>query len=479
MSLTAIVWIITVVFCGIFLWISLRVQDSAGQSFSNYAIAGGTLPLYLILFTDIATIMGAGNFIGHAAQGYKIGLVDIPFVFGEQGSKIIFALVFAGLAGRFTYNTLSEMMDDLLVRDKTTRAIVGVLTACIMIAWVGGQGKGLGDIFATFTGANPIPIIMLFNAVFIIYTFLGGIYSVVWTDLLQGIIVVVFAFIFYGYAFAPVNFSLGVLQQKLAEVGAANLGTLSNVPFAVILKNFVTGCFGILAAQIYWQRCFAAKDSGTARNGMLVSGIAAVVFVSMTAMVGLVTKVLNPNLENANQAMPWLMMHYTPTWVLAVVFTLILAAAMSSADSNLNSAAVILVNDLIKPFAPNKTDKELVNYAKILTIVVGIFSTLAAIYASSIISLFSKAYTMAGGGIVPVLLVGLLWKKTGEPFTMGVKNSRITPWGARLGIIAGSVISLSKYGILWGVVISAAVTVVVSLLTPDFPEPVSPKNRTA
>ncbi|MDD4570208.1 MAG: sodium:solute symporter family protein [Tepidanaerobacteraceae bacterium] len=474
MSLSAIVWTITVIFCLLFLWISIRVKDTASESFSNYAIAGGTLPLFLILFTDIATIMGAGNFIGHAAQGYKIGMLDIPFIFGEQGSKIIFAIIFAGLAGRFTYNTLSEMMDDLLVRDKFTRALVGVLTACIMIAWVGGQGKGMGDIFATFTGANPIPIIMLFNVAFIVYTFLGGIYSVVWTDFLQGIIVVVFAFIFYGYALAPVNFSLSVLQQKLAEVGAAELGTISNVPFGVIFKNFITGCFGILAAQIYWQRCFAAKDATTARRGMFVSGVAAVIFVSLTALVGIVTKTLNPNLADPNQAMPWLMMNFTPTWVLAVIFTLILAAAMSSADSNLNSAAIILTNDLIRPFAPQLTDKQLVRCAQYVTIVVGVFATLAAIYSSSIIGLFSKAYTMAGGGVVPVLLVGLLWKKTGEPFEMGTKNSRITPWGARSGIIIGSVISLSPLGILWGVAISAVVTVIVSLLTPDVPQSSSP-----
>jgi Na+/proline symporter len=86
---------------------------------------------------------------------------------------------------------------------------------------------------------------------------------------------------------------------------------------------------------------------------------------------------------------------------------------------------------------------------------------------------------MAGGGIVPVLLVGLLWKKTGEPFAMGTKNSRITPWGARLGIIVGSVISLSKYGILWGVVVSAIVTIVVSLFTPDVSDPVSPNTKAA
>ncbi len=470
MSLSAIMWLITIVFCLIFLGISIWVKDDATKSFSHYAIAGGTLPLLLIVFTDIASIMGAGNFIGHAAQGFTKGMLDVVFVFGEQGSKIIFAIIFAGFAGRFTYITLSEMMDDLLIRDKFTRALAGALTSSIMVAWVGGQAKGLGDIFSTFTGANPIPIIMLFNIVFIIYTYLGGIYSVVWTDLLQGIIVVIFGLIFYGYAFAPVNFSMTVLQQKLAEVGAAELGTISNVPFGVIMNNFVTGCFGILAAQLYWQRCFAAKDSATARNGMFIGGIVAVVFVSLTAIVGLVAKVLNPTLADPNQAMPWLMVNYVPVWVLAVVFTLILAAAMSSADSNLNSAAVIVVNDLIKPFAPDLDDEVLVKYAQYATIIIGVIATLAALYSSTIIGMFSKAYTMAGGGIVPVLLVGLLWKKTGKPFEMGTKNSRITPWGARLGIISGSIVSLSPLGILWGVAISAVVTIVVSLVTPDVPQ---------
>ena len=241
-------------------------------------------------------------------------------------------------------------------------------------------------------------------------------------------------------------------------------------PYLRILLQAASG----LGSSNILQRCFAAKDATTARRGMFISGVAAVVFVSLT-MVGIVTKTLEPNLADPNQAMPWLMMNYTPTWVLAVVFTLILAAAMSSADSNLNSAAVILVNDLIKPFAPDASDKDLVKYAKYLTVVVGVFATLAAIYSSSIIGLFSKAYTMAGGGICPVLLVGLLWKKTNEPFEMGTKNSRITPWGARLGIISGSVISLSPLGILWGVVVSAAVTIIVSLLTPEVSES-SPPN---
>jgi SSS family solute:Na+ symporter len=469
MSLSVVTWGITIVFCTIFLYISWRVKDQASSSFSAYAIAGGTLPLILVLFTDIATIMGAGNFIGHAAHGFSKGLTHIPFIFGEQGSKIVFALAFAGLAGRFTYNTLSEMMEDLLHRDKVSRALVGLLTGAIMVAWVGGQGKGLGDIFAVFTGANPLPIILFFSAVFIVYTVLGGIYSVVWTDLLQGIIVVVFGVLFYYFALAPVHWSFAELGSRLAQVGARELWAM-NIPFSQIANSFVTGCFGILAAQIYWQRSFAAKDGRTASTAMLISGVLVIVAVSMTAMVGMVAKAINPELNPAH-AMPWLMMNYVPMWVTAMVFTLILAAAMSSADSCLNAAAITAVNDVIRPFLPHLSDRELVRYARILTVVIGVFAALAAIYATSIIGLFAKAYTMAGGGVVPVLLVGLVWKKDfRQVFTMGVQNSRLTPWGARVGLVLGAVISLT-YGILWGVLVSTVATVLVSAVAPAMSAP--------
>lgn len=468
MSLTILIWLITIVFVALFLWISYTQKDKAGTSFTQFAIAGGTLPLLFIFFTDIATVMGAGNFIGHAAQGFKIGYSDIPFIFGEQGSKIIFALVFAGLAGRLTYNTLGEMMDDLMIRDRISRGIIGLLTASIMIAWVGGQGKGLGDVFQQFTGADPLPIILVFSAVFIFYTMLGGIYAVVWTDLLQGILVVVFGIVFYMYALAPVHFSFQFLNQQLAAVGAADLSTL-NIPWKDILTKLVTGSFGVLAAQIYWQRSFAAKDGKTASIGMLITGILAVVGVSLTAIVGMVVHSMNPGLD-PNLAMPWLMSTQVPMMVTAIVFTLILAAAMSSADSNLNSAAVIIVNDLVRPLRPDLSDKQLVGLAKWITVVVGVFAALAAIYASSIIGLFSKAYTMAGGGVVPVLLVGLLWKKDVKSmFTMGVHNSRLTPWGARTGLVLGAVVSLTN-GILWGVAVSAVSAIVLSLFTPESPE---------
>jgi len=469
MSLGGLLWLITILMCGAFLYISIKVKDSAQSSFSNYAIGGKSFPMYLIFFTQFATIMGVGNFVGHAGSGYKIGLPHMAFILGEQGSKIIFALFFAGLAGRFTYNTFPEMIDDLVARDKVTRALGGVLAAMIMIAWVGGQGKAFGNIFNIVTGADPIPIILLFSAVFILYTTMGGIYSVVWTDLLQGILVVIFGTAFYIYAFSPVNWSMAELSMRLGEVGKAELWSFEGTSGITLLTKFVTGCVGILAAQIYWQRCFSAKDSKTARNGLLYSGIIAIIMVMLTALVGMVILTMNQGLK-PDDAMPWFMMNYVPIGISAMIFALILAAGMSSADSNLNSASILIVNDLIKPFNEKASDAELVKYAKILTVVVGIFAALAAIFAGSIISLFSKAYAMAGGGLVPLLIVGLLWKeRSNEAFEMGRKNSKVTPWGARVGIVVGAILTqvkaLGPNAVLIALVISAVLIIIISGVT--------------
>ncbi|MED4781345.1 sodium:solute symporter family protein [Brevibacillus choshinensis] len=464
MSLATWTWAITIVMCLFFLILSLRFKEKADTSFAHFAIAGGTLPFFLILFTDIATIMGVGNFVGHAAKGYDIGLSNIPFVVGEQGAKILFALVFAGFAARFTYHSIAEMMYDLLLRDKVSRALIGVLTASIMIAWIGGQAKGMGDLFAAFTGTNPLAMILVFSVVFIIYTTVGGIYSVVWTELIQGGLIIGLAIWFYFQVFAKIDFRFSTLQTKLNEIGASNLVEF-NLSFGEVATLFITGCFGILAAQVYWQRCFAAKKPKAASRAMLYSGIVAIVFTCLATISGLVAKVQNPELD-PNQAMPWLIMEEMTVTAALIFFTLIFLAAISSAASTLHSAAVVIINDLVIPNVPGKTDAQYVTYTRWCVLVVGVFAVAAALWASSIIGLFSMAYTMAGGGVIPVLIVGLLWKRRKqEEFQMGVQNSGVSGWGSRVGLLSGAICSIA-FGILWGVLISTILTILVSLVVP-------------
>ena len=481
MSLATWLWILTGVFCSAFLAVSWKVRKRATASYAHFVIGGGTFPLALVFFTDLATIMGVANFMGHASRGYEVGLPHLAFVLGEQGSKIPFALLFAGLAGRLTYHTLPELMDDLIFRDRLTRMLAGIIAACIMIAWVGGQGKGFGTLFHAITGANETGIVLAFSAIFILYTTMGGIYSVVWTDLLQGILVLVFGGVFYYYAFEPVGFSLSAIGSRLEALGASELWSFSSVGYGVLLGQFLTATLGIFAAQVYWQRCFAARNASTARTGLLLSGTMAVVLVMMTTLVGLVIHTLNPELDPAG-AVSWFLQHRVPTLVAATIFALILAAGMSSADSNLHSAATLIVNDLLRPLKKDASDRWLVRASIVATVLIGIFAAAAALWSDTIVGLFAASYSFAGGSIVPLLLVGLLWKnRSGEAFRMGVQNSNVTPWGARVGLLTGGALTqipaLGEHRIFIAVGVSAALVVLVSLVTKK-PSRTSAEGRT-
>ena len=302
---------------------------------------------------------------------------------------------------------------------------------------------------------------------------MGGIYSVVYTDFIQGVLCLVFGTVFYIFAFSQVNYSFREIGVRLAEVGKAELWSFDGLDAAALLNRFLTGLIGVLVAQIYWQRCFACKGKKTARNGLLYSGIIATVMTMLTALVGLIIMTMNQDLD-ANTAMPWFMMNRVPQAIQAGIFVLILAAGMSSADSCLNSAAVLVVNDIIRPLRPERKDKELIRDAKFWTVIIGIISSVCAIYANSIISLFSRAYAMAGSGLVPLLVIGLLWKeRKGEKAEMRTQNSKVTPWGAMCGIVVGAVFSqISAFGsnaTIIGLLASAASIIVVSLLTQNIP----------
>ena len=476
MTMGTIFWLLTAVVCGVFLLISFKVRERANVSFSQYAIGGGSFNMLLIFFTQFASIMGVSNFFAHAGNAYQQGVGIFAFILGEQGAKIVFALLFAGMIGKFTYNTLPELIDDLIVRDKLTRALCGILTSVIMIASVGSQGKAFGDLFQVFTGVNSVPIVLLFSAIFIVYTVTGGVYSVIWTDLFQGVLCVIFGAIFYTFAFSRIDFSFAVLSERLAAVGKAELLSFANLDVWAAVNKFITGLIGVLIFQVYWQRCFGSKSAKVAKRSMLFSGIVCLTMVLMTGVVGLIIMTYNQNLD-ANTAMPWFMMHCMPGALCAGIFVLVLCAGMSTADSCLNSSAVLIVNDLIRPFG-RADDRKLVKDAKIVTVIVGVASCLCGIYASSILSLLSKAYSFAGAGIVPLICIGLVWKeRSSEPHAMGKCNSRVTPWGARSGIVVGAVVSqlpaFGDYATLVGVATSSVCIVLISLLTKNVPiEPI-------
>lgn len=468
-------WVITALFAVFAVGTGWANRKAAGRSFTNFAIAGTSLPLAVIAFTDLSTIMGAGNFVGEAEKGHQVGYTQLAFVVGEQGSKVVFALVFAGFAGRFAYRSLGEMMNDLLLRDKVSRMIIALLTLALMVSWIGGQGLGMGLLFHVLTGADPTLIIFLFTAIFIAYAALGGMHAVARVEFILGILIVVMGLVYYLAAFNLVDFSPGQLNSRLDAAGLSeltefHLGTQT-------LTLFLTGLLGVLGAQSYWQRCFAASNARSARRGMLIAGLIAMVFICGTVLVGIVARALNPDVP-ADEAMPWMMSTQVPMAITIVLFGLVLIAANGAAAANLNAATVITVNDVLTVLWPRTTDRQMVVAGRVLTVVIGIGAAVTAMYTSSIIDLFAQAYTLLACSVVPVLALGLIWRRDrSRPFTTGEHNSRITPWGARTGLVAGAVVG-QVFGLYTGFATALVATFVVSMLVKSRSKPESDPDAT-
>ncbi|MEN6414266.1 MAG: sodium:solute symporter family protein [Veillonellales bacterium] len=459
-------WILAILI-PIQLIIGAVVSRKSGQDASHYFISGKQLPFILVFFTDFATVMGVGNFVGYAGKGYDIGLSQLWMMAGEQGSKIVFALCLAGIIGRYAYTTINEFLEKELFHDKWLRAIGGILMTLPMICWTGAQAIGIGFILSGIMGVDPTTGIWIAALTAILYTVMGGMWAIAWTDVVQGVIRVIVGFVFFGVVYAGVH-GFGGIANAVAASAKPEMLEVNGIGFWAAVALFLTPVCGQFTDQAWWQRCYAAKDSKTARNGFLTTAVMAVIMCSASIMVGMAAYTLNPDLPKADMAFSWLMANYMNPWLSALLVVTIIGADMTVSAGRLNSGVTLLIMDVIKPLiAPHMADKKLVDMGRWLTLVLGIFAVAVALAFPSVLSAALFGYAVTGGGLFIPLILGLAWKdQNGKTYV--TKNAVM--WSL---IIAGGTAAVIQYmpanatifrgGIVPGVLISLVLTVGISL----------------
>ncbi|GLI50713.1 hypothetical protein TSYNTROOL_07990 [Tepidanaerobacter syntrophicus] len=135
--MTTIIWAVSIIYLLVMLWIGFRLSKEGSASFDDYAIAGKKLPLFLLMWTYLATVWGAADFVGTPDQGYHVGLSWLVWVLGSEGGKLVFALTLAGFLARFSFKSMGEFIENVIAKDKTSRIIAGILTAFVAAGWTG------------------------------------------------------------------------------------------------------------------------------------------------------------------------------------------------------------------------------------------------------------------------------------------------------------------------------------------------------
>lgn len=442
------------------------------ENADDYFIAGKKTGVILMILTAWASLLGAGLFLGQAGRGAIYGISAYWQLFGEGIlAGLVMALLIGPFLARFRYYSMANFIGSYICGgDSMVRRIAGFANLFPNMLWAGGQIMGIAYVVQSMFNIDYRVVAIICGVVFIYYTVTGGVAAVIVTDALHGSIALIFCFLVAVFGLEMMNFDLGFLKTAVVAVDPAKWDMMNHLTPLQIVTAFLTGFLGTLANPIYWNRAFAAKDPSTCRKAYAFAFSFGTLLPLLTILLGLLAFSFNP--EVGDQALVWLVINKMPPFMAVFLALSVLAATLSSADTHLNCAAANVVADIMDPES-KLTTEQTVRYSRIATLIIGVISMIAAMYAPFIYRLANFGYAVCGGVLIPLFFLGFLMKDR----TSEVHVSKLTSFGAKLGmvlgILAACIVDLmpSLYDVFGGGVIPAVVMTVIGVFVGNAMQP--------
>ena len=368
------------------------------KSFTDYSVAGKSQSAFAVLMTLLATVIGASTTIGITDTVYSVGFPGIWWLmFGAIG--LILQSFFISEKVRATgADTLPELAK-ILVGGAAEKLIAAV----IVISWIGviaGQLVAMNSLIVFATGKNSKLLFVIVSLIVVGYTLIGGQMSVVKTDKIQLIIILLGVVICCGYLY--------LIKGDASHEVLGNIELLNENyrPMNLLTQFFVIGGVYFLGPDIM-SRNFIAKDEKTAKRSALISGMVLIAFSFIITLIGMWVRynVTADELGDGKALMYVIGLLPKPVAIL-MIFGL-LSAILSSTDTCIINASTIFVKDIL--------GKENVSAVRITVAVMGVLATLLAVMGrGDIMSLLTGAYSIYTPGVIFPLLVAVLCYKKKE-----------------------------------------------------------------
>jgi SSS family solute:Na+ symporter len=411
------------------------------KSTEDYFLGGRRVPWWAVGLSIIGTGLSAATYISTPAKVYATDwayfLLRMPAPIVVIIQMYLLLPFFRRLYVTTTYEYL-EMRFNLLLR------LFGSLS--FIIAQLGRMGIVLylpAIALSAATGLNVYFCIISMGVLCTIYTVLGGIEAVIWTDVLQvivfytGAVIILFIAIFRLDGGIIQFFEICSTHDNFNWVNKGwDIRTTSL--FVIIVMSFQAVIVPNAGDQVEVQRWLTTKDEKSARKALAVGAIISIpasflffyIGSSMFAYYQNRPEELNPVLMT-DGIIPWFVVQNLPVGISGFVIAAIFSASMSSMDSTMNSLATSIVTDC-RRLKKTITDHQGLNLARWLTVLFGIFGTvMALIFATidipSLIDLMSIY-----NGLFMGALIGVFW--------LGMFTNRANALGTSIGIIVSAVV---------------------------------------
>jgi SSS family solute:Na+ symporter len=443
-------------------------------SMEDFFLGGRTLGLFVVLCTVWSTLFSAYSYIGLPGAYYRTG---ISF-FGVAGNILLNALCMYLLGSRMW--TLGKKhgfinMTDLFA-ERYGSNLVCVLAMIISIAsllpYIGLQVKGAGltlqgvtnNVISFNTGLLYITIVVL------CYVMLGGFRSVVWTDVVQAIIMLVGM---VGAMFLIADKVAGGLGGVIEKAAAVNPKLVSFpgpagvwTPSMVLTTAMVVGLGGFAWPQIS-QRMYATKSLRTIKMLAFVFPLAAL-FVNLPPIfIGLAGRIQYPGLKNADLVFPMMLNELLPPVLGIIIVLAILAAIMSTVSGQVLSLTSIIVRDLyVRFFDPAAATQARITKLSRFILLLVVAGALAFVFwgPTTLVGLLINASGPIMLQVLVVLIGALYWKRaTKEGAIISMIASEVF-----LVLLWTKVIRMPIGGIhngVWAMILGMILFFVISLVT--------------
>jgi solute:Na+ symporter, SSS family len=382
------------------------------KSTDDFFVGGRKVHPILIISTLVASEVGGGAMLAATGLGYASGWGVMWYIAPFAVGAIVFAFIFAERLKREGDKYGSQSMFDWLGARFDNAVSIRIVGGLVMLFGLFGalasQFVAIGTALNEIGDISVTQAILIGGIVIIIYASLGGIYSVMWTDLLQGLI-----FIFGMVVLLPMLMTAAGGFSAIRETTPPAYWTMFPRGALWHFTMLATMIVAPFVRQYYYQRMFASNSPSDAKRSMAIQSVALILVPLWAALVGMAIFTINPNLPNAEVALPWALSELLPPAVGALVLGAIIAAIMSTGDTFLNACALTFIRDVYKPMigsAPTEEGKML-GYAKIATVVIGVISLVVALFSRSIIGALMNAWAILGGGLFVPMVFGYFWKK--------------------------------------------------------------------
>ena len=286
---------------------------------------------------------------------------------------------------------------------------------------------------SSVTGFEVHTCILLMGVLCIIYTVLGGIEAVIWSDVIQAFVLVGGAGLILVWCMNGVEGGLGELYDRASSSGRLRIAdvdwefTRSSLP-VVILGGIFINLIPYASDQSVVQRYLTTSDERSARKAIWLGGLiaipASILFFSLgTALFGFYDA--NPDLlgpiSKTDQIVPWFLVNEIPAGLAGLVIAGVFAAAMSSLDSSMNSSATALINDFyrrLRPASVQTSESSDLLLARILTVVLGCIGTAAALVlasfpAESVFDQWLEIVGLFASGLCGLFVLGVFTQRPG------------------------------------------------------------------